>query len=412
LVLFGVSSESEFANGPVVRFPLKNVNIPRELAVLLAVALVVRCGISVASVGSNDIYLWRHFATQIEARGLMATYQEQSWFNHPPLSGLLQWGWLRLSEATGLRFSFFVKALPILADVLVIGVVWRALNPAPWVLWALALNPINLMICAYHGNTDSLCAALCFLAVVCLERKRFYWAGALLAGALNVKLLPAVLVLPFFVRGFRLGGARAVLELFAVCLLGSMPFWPVFAYAGSAFYANAIAYKSIPFDWGFLHVGYASAAAFPAFSGGLATLLAAYGKVVVLLGAWLLGSVIAYRDREPTLTGMQMGAACFAWMLFFAPGFGVQYLVCVSAFLLLAKPRSGLDFALSGGVFLFLIYAGFWTGTWPATSWFHGRFNELARAVGMLPWLVLGGFVAVQCWQQCEAIVTRRRSRV
>lgn len=374
------------------------------ILVILAVAFLARALLSYVSIGSNDAILWERFARQIDQIGILATYRADPWFNHPPVIAYVQWLAFSLADALGLRFSLLAKLPPIAMDVAIIYFAYRFLKPRLWLLWMLALNPASLLVSAYHGNTDSLCAGFCVLALLCLEQRRFAGASALLAAAFNVKLIPAVLLLPFLVRVHRLGGSRGLKRSLIVLALGALPFLPVLLLEGSAFNRNALTYNSIVSQWGLNLIALSLGAVAPDVGDALLRLTVANGREWVLVSAWVLGSFQALKAGPQSLTS---GALAFSCFLVFAPGFGVQYVIYPVAALLLGSPRTGLPYACISGAFILLVYLGFWTGSYPLYSYFPGGvpFTLAAQRVGFIAWVLLLIHVVRTAWNQARWVM-------
>ena len=70
----------------------------RALAIA-ALGMALRCILSAFSTGTNDIITWEHFADYANREGVMWMYGQLPAWNHPPLTGHLAAGLLRLSAA-------------------------------------------------------------------------------------------------------------------------------------------------------------------------------------------------------------------------------------------------------------------------------------------------------------------------
>jgi hypothetical protein len=68
----------------------------------------------------------------------------------------------------------------------------------------------------------------------------------------------------------------------------------------------------------------------------------------------------------------------------------VQYLIYPMAFLLIVDFKSGLEWMLVAGTFTCLVYGYFWTGGWPAYSFFGRHFGPVEQGVGLIAWFLLG----------------------
>jgi len=82
---------------------------------------------------------------------------------------------LHLSRSAGIPFVVLIKLLPIVADAGITGLIWHSAIrngwsqvTAWWLALLYALNPISILVSAYHGQFDSVAILLLFLAW-------FYW---------------------------------------------------------------------------------------------------------------------------------------------------------------------------------------------------------------------------------------------
>lgn len=193
--------------------------------------------------GGNDIYTAEETANR-----------------HPYLP--LQLYWLAaargIAEASGIGYAKVVKLLPILADVVIAGVVVRflrrrgateegaSLQPgeAERLGMLYALNPIPILVCAYHGQFDAEPVLWMVMATVftALPRGVFSgWQQSVSAGAwLGIGILTKsypVLALPALLPTIKGWGNRLsfVVAMGAVPLVGVLlyslffhaPFWEV-----------------------------------------------------------------------------------------------------------------------------------------------------------------------------------------
>jgi hypothetical protein len=94
------------------------------VAALLLLALALRGFIASRSVGSNDAVTWQEFAEHIAGHGLLRTYYDLDYFNHPPLMGRLSVLALRLGALLHEPFMKVFKAPIIVADVATAGLLW------------------------------------------------------------------------------------------------------------------------------------------------------------------------------------------------------------------------------------------------------------------------------------------------
>lgn len=335
--------------------------------------LLARCFIAYYSLGSNDIVLWRGFATEIATYGLGRVYETNKMFNHPPLIALLASKLYAFSVWTDLRFELVFKAPVVLADALSAWLVLKSWNEPgshkPAAAFALfCWNPVSLLVTAYHGNTDSLCAAISLLAATLARQKLCLWAGVALAAAINVKLIPAVLVPVLLVSA---PSFRELARFIAGLSVGALPFVVVLLTHFEAFSKKVIGWRSYPGEWGITEV-VRQVGLNPRFASASASVNHFYiehGSRFVLGFSVAVAAYQLYRRR---FDAQQLAAVASLGFLVFAPGWGVQYSVYVVPLLFAAQIGSGALFAWVTGSYLLLSYAGLWTGTRP----FYSDFSQ------------------------------------
>jgi Gpi18-like mannosyltransferase len=213
--------------------PARVILKPREVyevgAILLG-GIFVRLLIVLVSRGTNDIVSWEAFGTQIAEHGLTWMYGNVPLWNHPPLMGYMAEGLGALAPVLGWAFPPTFKLVPIAADGLSAVLIFRVwltrsgdyrTARRALLLFVFSLNAI--LVSGYHGNTDPLAGALVLAACLAVERGRHFVGGALLAAAVNVKLIPLLLVPLLAARS----APRDVGRFAAGAALGMLPFLPV-----------------------------------------------------------------------------------------------------------------------------------------------------------------------------------------
>jgi hypothetical protein len=260
-------------------------------------------------------------------------------------------------------------------------------------LWAAAgvalfsCNPVSIAITSFHGNTDSMCAGLMLAAAFLHQRGRMFLAGLVLAGAVNVKLIPMILLPGFFILcrdwrsalRFALGFGLGVVPIAVACLV-----------VPEEFVKNAVRYKSQLNRWGLITWGFESKHEYPALSNLIMVEYRKVGRYVVLGVATLF----ALLGRSARLDAVRFGAIGFAVFLFVAPGFGVQYMVWVVPLLCAASLLHGLWWAVLGGAYTVLVYHSFLVPEeWPLRSAHGSIINHTIGLIGAYAWVVLGVFL-------------------
>ncbi|MDB5289346.1 MAG: hypothetical protein JWL69_587, partial [Phycisphaerales bacterium] len=215
--------------------------------------------------------------------------------------------------------------------------------------------------------------------------------GLALAAAINVKLVPVLLILPLAMSFRRWGD----LMRFAIGVaLGVLPFVPILLLAGRSFAANALAYKSRVDLWG-VNYFLLQAAGGAADSGPLPAAVLFYrdfGRylLLALVAAWSIAARLL-----PRWNRYEVAAVTLAIFLILAPGFGVQYTVIVLPLMFAARVRFAVIYGLCAGAFLFAAYLVFWDGGFPFSSLFNQMFPPVVGTMGLPAWGVLIAFVLV-----------------
>ncbi|CAN5650138.1 hypothetical protein BH09PLA1_BH09PLA1_13520 [soil metagenome] len=371
------------------------------LILLAALGIAARILLAVASIGSYDALLWRGFAEQISGQGLLQLYRTNPHFNHPPIPGWWAASALAIANATPLRFEFIFKLPMIASDAIVCVLLWKILVKrasklfAGAVCAAYAWNLSAILTSAYHCNTDSIYAMLALLAVYLVEERRAHFLGGLaLAAAINVKLIPVVLIIPM-VGGYR--DWKSLLRFIAGLSIGVIPFLLPLLESGKGFAHNTLAYTPNPAFWG-VNYFLRELVRIPRFSGWASPIMERFhdvGRYIVLLAIALFTLVLRRWGQSGTridrYTTCAAGAAIF---LILAPGFGMQYTVLPIPLLMAAAPFFGLLYGTIAGVGCVFSYWLSWSGTFPLASTL-GTPDDGAPDVqiGLLAWATLIAFV-------------------
>jgi hypothetical protein len=403
---------------PVSLSPCRLVSRHQWIAILLLALLVLggllaRVWIAKVAVGTNDAYTFIQFGVGLnrEGGGLIEMYKQAPDFNHPPLVGYwigyVSW---KAGKGDGLLFTFLFKLPMIAADALAAWMlydIWRPKRGHVFGLLAAAAfawSIDSILVTAFHCNTDSLYAVLVLLSAYLVERRRLHFLGGIALGAaINVKLIPVLLVAPMLLsyRSWRdffwFSGGLA---------LGIVPFLPVLFDAWSAFHRNAIAYNSNVCLWGinqFL-LEWRDRGGLNAEHRAMAqNIIDGYGhlgRYLILGGAALVGLVNHFRARWDRY---QLCAICLGLFLVLTPGFGVQYSVMVVPVLMAVSVGRGFVYSTLAGIFIGIVYYGFWDGSPYYYSNFTGPFPQPAPLFGLLAWGVLAAGLA-------KVIASRRES--
>ena len=361
------------------------INISR---ILLIIGIILRLVLSWYSIGSNDAYNWENHANSVIQNGLFNSYNSW-WMNHPPLS--MEWHAfiLLLVPITHLSFPFLCRLAPIAADI---GCCWllkqiverRNGHTAGWVAsaaYAWCLTAV--LISAYHTNTDSIYAFFSLLAAYFLDhKKQFFYGGLALAAAINVKLIPVVLIAPLF----SLCHTRKEFIAFATGLaIGALPFLPPLIFIPQNFYHYVLGYNCFETTWGIMLIN-------QHYHMSWYDWFRAHGKYVISSSSFVLALISLYWR---VWNAYELSAIAMALLLILANGFCVQYTVAVAPLIFSVSVAAGSIYGLIAGIFLFETYKGYWTGTIPFFSNFRDLIHPSAIGYGFATWVVLICFVLV-----------------
>jgi len=334
----------------------------RVLIIALCLATALKLYLALFTLGSFDLVLYQGHLANIQRLGVGSYVVEGPYrtpFNHPPLMiHLLRlWGWL---SHVALPFGFWLRLPAVLADVGSFFLVWRwlkLLNRENFVvLLALVVSPASILISGFHGNTDSLMIFLLLLSIY-LTEKESKWAGVMFGLAVSIKVMPLVFVPAFFFylnwrkRFLFFGSAAAT---FLICSL------PYVIQNPKAVWSAVFGYTSVYGGWGFTLLAYLFFPNPPTYlvsQGDIHYGVQGTHAVVAQVLKWLtiaLATIAPLWLRRERLF-VQCGVIT-ALVLFFAPGFGYQYLVWLVPFVTMLGLRQTLTYYLTTGVYLFTVY--------------------------------------------------------
>jgi Gpi18-like mannosyltransferase len=360
-------------------------------ALLVLAAFAVRIVLAWFSTGTNDAGTWLRFANRITSHGLFNAYFSLPSLNHPPLPALWSAAALKLSQASDVHFEFIFKLPAILADasacvILYLIFAQRHGRRAGWIAAAAyACNPVAILVGAYHCNTDNIYAMFCLLAAWFIARGRPLTSGLSLAAAINVKLIPVLLV-PALLSMCRT--RREAVRFILGLSIGVIPFIPLLIAVGPQFARNALAYNSLANRWGigfFLYEMYHQPP-FRTFAYEAMRFYFENGRWFILAAVALV-SFFSFRRRA--WDAYEVGAIALAIFLILAPGFGLQYTVAIAPLLLAASLAAGALYGLLAGLLLAFAYVATWTGNVPLASFFDGPWPMPGPLFGLLAWWVL-----------------------
>jgi hypothetical protein len=375
------------ANDILDRLPGANRTVCRSVIWVIAAGTLLRLVLAAISKGSDDAVLWEHFAWAVQLHGFFAAYRDESMLNHPPL--MVLWAWISLGARPA--FAFVMKLPAIAADAaacaLLAGIWLDRAGPriAARATRVTAFSLLAVLMSAYHCNTDSVYAYLSLLAAYMFSDRRDFLRGGLILGlAINVKLIPMLLV-PGAMSLCR--DRRDFLRLIAGLSIGVIPFLPLVLAAPEAVYRNMISYTSQADRWGvpmlLLHAPDGVRDAY------------------LLLGRWLIIAavaavcVISHRSRR--WNAYELFILIYAAFLILAPGFGVQYSVCLFPLLVAFNIPRAWIYGTIAGIFLLIVY-------WSNLSSYHLPLLSKFASKGF-PWS--GALVGLLAWAALVEIVVK-----
>lgn len=372
------------------------------LVCLIAAGVLGRLALAWASTGSNDIPIWLTHAKSVAAHGIRWAFENKSNYNHPPLMGW--WSVLSLHVSGGnLRvFAWAIKFPGLLSELGSLWLLYRIWSDRAGVRaglvaaagYSLALSP--LLVSGYHGNTDAAYAFLVLLAVWLIESRRTYFLGGLaLAAALNVKIIPVLLV-PVFLARCRTW--REALSFTGGVSLSLLPFAPFLLTSFSAVWRNVVSYNSNQDNWGLMTFWILSrkdAVAGP-YVNAFAEVYIPYARYLIV---GLIVALAAVAKWRPRWSLYELTSIVFALFLILTPGFGVQYTVMLAPVLFACSIRRGWVYSLLAGLFIGVVYAYFRRPGFPLNSHFTLLFPMPAPLFGILAW----GYLI-----QCAASLLRK----
>lgn len=375
-------------------FALPTRNTRRLLLSMIVLGFIARVALSWFSLGSTDFATWQGFGRLINERGLYSAYAADPLLNHPPLPVLWSAAALQLATKWNVLFSFVFRLPAILADVGSAFVLYRigqarsgtGLRAAAWMSWSLPA----ILIGAFHCNTDNICAFFALLSAHLLAGPVSpLLAGVTLAVAINVKIIPLLLV-PLLVAACP--DRRSLLRFAIGLTLGLTPIFIALVGAGRPMLENVFHYKSMMGQWGVMYF-FMELSGNAYWSGaGIACVdwYYANGRFVLLAAVTLMSLAAVVFRRWSALELAAIGIGLF---LILAPGFGAQYLVYAVPVMFAIDLRRAASYSLVAGLCLLVIYVGYWTGTVPMRSEFGIGLPPPASLFGLLAWGVLVAFV-------------------
>lgn len=355
----------------------------------IAVGTLLRLLIAMISDGTNDFRIWVAIATEVSEKGLFGAYRAMQEMNHPPLAVL----WSVFALKFGTWFSLLIKLPAIIGDALsiaLLGKIWLErgnLPAARAAMFAMALSPIAILVSGFHCNTDNLYAFLSLLAMYWLGMKQqFFLGGLALGAAINVKLIP-ILLIPVAFAICR--NTRQFAHVFLGLAIWVVPFVPIVIWAWDGMREHMLKYEPVIGRWGVPYILFniQTHQRFETTANAIMLQYVWLGRWIILASSAAL-SLIAWSGRR--WNAFELGTMIYCSFLIFAPGFGYQYLVVVVPLLLAVSISRSWAYGLLGGAFLLLMYWAYLESYQiPLLTTFPGAGPAPGATLGLLAWGVL-----------------------
>lgn len=381
---------------PLRSLPPATVTGRCRLAVLAAalLATAVKLALAVTTYGSLDVRYFVEFAQGVRDFGPIGVYGHEftEQYNHPPLVGwgLLAAGWLADHHVAG--FPTLIRLPSIMADPVTALLVFelvrrqRGAGTAAVAGGLVAVSPVLAAVSGFHGNTDPVFVMFTVLSVYLLAvRRRALPAGAAIALAISVKLVPVVLV-PVLLTAVARAGRRQLATFAAGGTAVFLVLWlPVLLTRWSGFRADVLGYAGVATrsPWGIIRI--ADLLGAPA---GVHELLAGPGRFAVLLVCATVPVLVLL--RRPTALPAAAGLGLVLFLLL-CPTFGMQYLAWPLAGAYLVGTVGATAYNVLAGGLAVAVY-DYWAGAHPwHWEYAHPReFRPVDHVLAGLTWLALG----------------------
>ena len=352
----------------------------RSILLAIAVASLVKLSFALFTIGTSDVATWRSFADSVQACG-SCVYQSVGpygdRFNHPPFIIYF----LKLIAGADRLFPFWLRLPSILADIGSVLLIRKMLpKVSVSLLILLSLNHVSILVSGFHGNTDPLMIFFVVLTLYLFSIKRVGWAGAAFGMAINIKIVP-LLVVPavfFYLRGWKARTIFCSVAVFVVLVLSA----PYVFNSPLAIIKGTLGYSGMYGKWGTSRI----LIAFPLSKTGHDTASLIFRLIIVAVT--LLGSYSM--SKRGVHLFCQIGFILFLFF-FLTPSLGVQYLVWTVPFVLALGLQWSIAYYASAGLHLFLTY-NYWShGQWYfADSHIEPQWSAGSYMAGFLCWAICG----------------------
>jgi Gpi18-like mannosyltransferase len=304
----------------------------KDIICISLVALILRILPVVIGADSTDINLYRQQALPV-LNGQNIYQVTHKVFPYSPLTMFIPALCLYLSSKFSLPFHMVMKAPAILGDIAIAVAIyywlfniWKDRKAALRGAFLYAINPLAILICAFHGNIMSLPTLFSFLALIMMayDDEGNHRLSALLLGLAIAFRGYAVLLLPFILLKSGISPGRKLSYVLYAILPTFIFFLPFLALDYRSVFREVFAYSGWT-DYGFAAVARAwhsfqTGAVNYRITNGLVSGLALDSRQI-FLAAYL---IILMRYRRLSL--LRSTVMVFLVFYFFYAGVASQYL--------------------------------------------------------------------------------------
>jgi len=252
----------------------------------------------------------------------------------------------------------------------------------------LALNPVSLLVSGFHGNTDPVMIFFVVLTVYLLKTGRLAWAAAAFGMAINIKIVPLLLVPAILVYIWSRKSARSVILFVCIAAVAVLALSMPYLLSNPLVIGNAtLGYRGMYGQWGISRI----LLAFPISRDGHVIAAKLTQTIIIVLALGLA----FYLNRQKIDLVYQIGLIFFA-LFFLSSGVAVQYLSWPVPFILALGFWWSLAYYTSAGLYVFLSY-----NHWSGGQWYFAESH-------IKPYSSVTGYMAgLVCWAICGFICFR-----
>lgn len=408
---FGVSFAYFLIQTPIFKENLWPKCRRYHLVILIGIALLVRLVPAfLLPVGAgHDIQSYR-----LVADALLAgedVYTSAAVGRHPyfPLFMYVIGASLYLSLHTFIPFVTWVKLVPIVCDVVITGVIFisaqkmgKSKDFSAFLALLFALNPISVLVSAYHGQFDSIPILLLLLAWYFWHFKRDVTVSSVFLGfAVLVKTWPIVfLPIIFFRLPIWKDKFKYVMIVFAIPILFTMAYVLWFSSDPEPMLRRALTHIGPTGYWGPGSIFAVASCVDEGFQTGL--------DVLKEINRWLVISVAVFSlwatRKNSTLDALLTILLC---ILAVNMGMGMQWLLWIVPFAILAFDIRWLNiYSFAGIIFLGVHLFGYHLYPWASEFLNPVTADVVFRLTPLLAWIVVLLWAASRLYRSFQKPVT------